>query len=106
MTDVPHITYPFTLDAKGHPRVVEQDTLDEIVNCTEVIVRTDIGALQDLPEFGITDPTFARRVDINALRQQINTWEPRAQVQLSASFDSVDQLVQIVQLEVSTRGQL
>lgn len=106
MTDVPHITYPFHWGPHGNAAVVEQDTLDEIINCVEVVVRTDIGALPDLPAMGITDPTFKRITNMNQLSREINEWEPRAAIQLTTHIDDVDQLVEVVQLEISTRGQI
>lgn len=105
MTDVPHIAYPFRWGPHGNAVELEQDTLDEITNCVEVVVRTDIGALPDLPEMGITDPTFKRITNVNQLSREINTWEPRANVQITTHIDSIDQLVEVVQLQVSTRGQ-
>lgn len=106
MTDPTHIAYPFRWGAHGNAVELEQDTIEEISNCCEVIIRTDIGVLQDLPEFGIDDPTFTRRVDSNLLGRQINLWEPRAQVQITSKADTIDQLVETVTLQVSTRGQL
>lgn len=104
MTDIGHIAYPFRWGPHGNAVELEQDTLDDIVNCVEVIVRTDIGALEDLPEMGIDDPTFQHTTNVLQLSAQINLWEPRANVQINAKVDSVDQLVEVVTLDVATRG--
>lgn len=104
MTDVPHLGYPFQLDGHKHAVELEQDSIEEVTNCVEVICRTDFGALDDLPTMGITDPTFRRSASLNQLSREIAEWEPRASIHLTQRVDSVDELINIIKLEISTRG--
>lgn len=106
MTSIGHIGYPFRWGVTGNAAELEQDTLDEIVNCCEVITRTTIGELIDQPDFGITDPLFKKLPNLPGLSAQINNWEPRADVQITTMVDTADDLVREVALQIATRSTL
>lgn len=106
MSDINHISYPFRWGPTGNAAELEQDTLDEITNCVEVVVRTSVGDLVDQPDMGITDPLFKRIPNVVQLSSQINQWEPRADIQLDTFFDTVDTLIRYITLQIATRSTL
>lgn len=80
MTQVPHFAYPFRFAANGHARVLEQDFVDEIANCCQVILKTTIGSRPELPEFGVNELVFQarNRLSTDDLMAVLQRWEPRA----------------------------
>lgn len=78
IADVPHLALPLRMDRHGFAQV-EQDTVDDVVQCVGVIVRTPVGAREVLPEFGIPDMTFDAAT-IADLEDAVGLWEPRAVV--------------------------
>ena len=84
MVDVPHFKFPFRLASSGtRVMVVEQDTQDEIMDCVEVLIRTEAGERIEAPEYGILDQTFRERgVDLGYVLSVIEEFEDRASVQL------------------------
>jgi phage baseplate assembly protein W len=89
MTDLPHFSYPFRF-ATPQVAVSEQDSLDEITDCVQVILLYPQGSRPELPAFGLPDPTFSPRVDTDEIRSVIAEWEPRAMTTFSAEPDPVD----------------
>jgi phage baseplate assembly protein W len=102
---VPHFDLPFRFIGSGNAVVVDQDTLEDVSNCVEAIMRTVIGQRQELPEFGIPDPTLQTqpiyRPDILT---QVLEWEPRAVVVFDQHPDVFDSLIADVTVSVSTKG--
>ena len=41
-----------------------------------------------VPEFGIIDPTFSEGFDQGELTRSLRRWEPRAEVEVQATFDT------------------
>jgi len=104
--DVPHFDLPFQLNKNG-ATVVEQDSIDDIVNCVTAIAVTPVGWRTEVPTFGIPDIAM-RRFPIGA--EDINNWisnqEPRAALVVEERQDKVDHLVDYVNIGVSivTKG--
>lgn len=92
MTQVPHFAYPFRFMANKHARVLEQDFVEEIANCCQVILKTPIGSRLELPEFGADDLTFTERgrMDEDRLVTALNRWEPRADATIVADVIGAD----------------
>lgn len=87
MTQIPHLAYPFRLGGNGHARVLEQDTVDEVANCCQVILKTPVGMRIELPEFGYDDPAFSRgTVRADVLAMALNRWEPRATLDIVSAL--------------------
>lgn len=79
--NTPHLAFPLDLSA-GSAAVTEQDSLDEIVDCVEVILLTPRGTRDDQPDFGLADPTFRMNgVDLSEIEGTVSQWEPRADVE-------------------------
>jgi phage baseplate assembly protein W len=104
MVDVPHFRFPFAIGAGGTFEVIEQDSEDDIGQCVQVLLSTEVGSRVELPEYGIEDPTFTTRIDTPGIISAIQDWEPRADVTMDEQFDSVDAYVRHVRTNVSSAG--
>lgn len=65
----------------GSPAVVEQDTVEEITQCVEAVLKTQVGQRIEVPEFGLDDPTFmelAANETGEEIALAVEEWEPRA----------------------------
>lgn len=100
MADVPHLAFPFRWGPNGHAVELEQDSEEEIVNCVQLILACDVESLIDQPDFGITDPTFTLNPNILLLQHQIESWEPRATLDLSNDLDTSDFTIQDIHIQV------
>lgn len=90
MADNPHFSLPFRferqMDGTYQVPVTEQDTLEEIGDCVELILRVEQGERGTLPGFGrpemlrfTTDRDLARSM----VQQAIDEYEPRAQASVT-----------------------
>lgn len=103
--DIPHFSHPFvfmTLPGGGVVAGVdEQDEGDEIAACVERIVRTPEGYRDELPSFGIPQQVFAQGpLDTEPIRRKVAEFEPRADLDLSSSISTQDELVQTIRVEL------
>lgn len=102
---VPHFDLPFRFDGTQHVAVVDQDTLEDVGNCVQAIVRTAIGQRQEYPDFGITDITLQTQpINQAEILDQIIEFEPRASGAISQAPDNFDSLIANVLISVSTKG--
>jgi phage baseplate assembly protein W len=101
---VPHFSFPFRLGSSGSFAVVEQDSTDEITDCVQVLLSTEVGTRAELPEYGIDDPSFTQTVDVPGILSAIDDWEPRAQVDVGVDFDDKDELIRHISVNVDTAG--
>ena len=105
---IPHIALPFRFIGQGPGGVNcnEQDTLDEIYDCVQTIVRCPKGYRPELMEFGVDDQTFSERdeIDLDLLAQQIEDWEARADNLYSQAPDKFDEMIDIVKIRVAKIG--
>lgn len=100
----PHFAYPFRFsrDVTGtHVVVHEQDSVDEVFDCVQVIVRYPVGFRKDLPEFGITDQVFQEGgLDLGLLQAEIYTWEPRSDAEIDQRIAESDALSTVVRARI------
>ena len=83
MDSIPHLALPLRLNGSGFASV-EQDTLDEVVGCVQCIVSFPLGYRVEAPEFGIPELEFVGPpLPVDDLERIIETWEPRADVEVS-----------------------
>lgn len=93
--NIPHFAVPFRFSGR-HVETVQQDSIDDIAGCVEVIMRTPIGARSERPNFGIPDLAFRNfqkgivGPDIEAM---IVNLDPRIHVEFAESFDAFDSLI-------------
>jgi hypothetical protein len=104
---VPHFALPFQL-AYDHgsmvPKVVEEDSVEDIISCVEAAMRTMRGERVDMPSFGMDDPTFQMLpLDLESIIAQISAHENRASIVMSETPDRLDALVDVITAEVSLR---
>ena len=99
MPDHPHISLPFRFEQlrSGEQRlaVTEQDSMDELGDSVELIVRTTQGDRRTLPGFGVS-PTLAFMSNHDLARsltqQAIDDSEPRVQALVQrGEVDETDQ---------------
>jgi hypothetical protein len=96
MTAIPHFDLPFRFESRGGvvaAAVVEQDTLAEIGNAVELVVRFEQGDRRTLPGYGrpralafTTDPELARA----QIQQAIDDAEPRVRALVTSAWESDD----------------
>lgn len=100
---VPHLAFPFRVEPSGEVATLEQDSLDEIAQNVEVLLRYRAGDLIENLDFGVTDLTFT--VGTAAVREaiiaQVALWEPRATVLIDAAPDTFDELIEHVVVRVT-----
>lgn len=97
MVRVPQFAVPFSV-VDGTVQEIEQDSLEEVGDCIEAILRTPEGSRIDAPDFGRPDLVFtqvgARAVNAEPYLRVIEEQEPRASVIGSAEIeDAVERIV-------------
>jgi predicted component of type VI protein secretion system len=103
MTDIPHFALPFRF-ATPHAAVNEQDSAEEITDCVYVALVCPQSFRDELPDYGLPDPTFASPlIDVDTIRETVTRWEPRATLQLDADAITVDELTQNLTTYVQVR---
>ncbi len=83
MTDIPHLAIPLTLGPGGQLAVNEQDTLDDVAQCVQVLLETTAGSRIEEPSYGVPDLTFRTSLTLADVEAAIDEWEPRATVELA-----------------------
>lgn len=87
MTAIPQFSLPFRLEGPDFA-VSEQDTLDEITDCVQAIIRYPVGYRIELPEFGTPDQTFHVAGPSTAeIQAALQRWEPRATTLTTAELE-------------------
>lgn len=92
--DTPHLAFPFTLSADGtQVQVVEQDSVDEVMACVNLIADMDISVRWDRSDFGWEMPDMDMEpVSVQGLADAINLLEPRATATVSPDTTDVTDL--------------
>lgn len=107
--DIPHLSLPFrfeqhTTEAK-HAVVTEQDSIDDIANCVEMIIKTPAGWRDDNPDFGLPDLAFKTLpIRPDTIEQLMEEQEPRVVILAREQSDALDQLTTILTVELHARG--
>jgi phage baseplate assembly protein W len=102
---IPHFDMPFRL-SPIHVAVTEQDTLEDVTNCVECIIRTDLGDRPELPDFGIENMVFeVQPIPLTDTITSIAQQEPRVATAWEQEPDAADTLiadiiVKVAQVEV------
>lgn len=99
--DRPHFAFPFQLGYDGKVGVVEQDSIEHVVACENVIVRCPLGFRDDRPEFGWPFPTFQTTpLDLSSLESALNRYEPRGNANAVEYADAVDEAIRHISVDV------
>ena len=98
---LPHFDAPFELMRTG-VKVVEQGSPEEIAACIFNICVCEEGFREDRPEFGIP-PLLFQTLPLNteALKVQINRFEPRATLTVTAEAEAMTAAQQKITVEAS-----
>ena len=102
MAKFPHFTLPFQFVPSGAgglaAAVAEQESIDEIGTCVEVVIRTVQGQRTTLPDFGVPELEFNTDPELTAaaVRSAVIEWEPRAEALVSDVPDADDAEVQVI----------
>ena len=95
----PHFSLPFRFVQTGislSVAVSEEDTPEEIFDCAQAVIRTNLNKRVEMPEFGTPDQAFSLGgVDAAAIVAACIRWEPRADVVLEQDRSKIDQLIVI-----------
>ena len=91
MDSIPHLALPLRLEGAGFA-AVEQDTLDELVVAVSCICSFPLGFRVEAPDFGIPELELGNSpLPVEQVERQIETWEPRADVEVSErAYDPTD----------------
>lgn len=95
----PHLRVPLRIH-NGVLDVVEQDSIEEVEQCVEAIVRTPVGSYELEPELGISDPTFSP--DISDIKASVDEWEPRAATTITQ--EDVEDTIGRIRIDVDMKG--
>lgn len=95
--DRPHWGWPFVRSGTGGIPVVEQDTVEHVNACVNVIIRCPVGFRQERPEFGWAFPEFQTLpLDLGPLEDALTRFEPRATPDIVQYADAAEAAVQHV----------
>lgn len=98
---VPHFSLPLRY-VNGSAQVNEQDSIDDIVDCVYAVCVTNPGDRDEMPDFGLLDPTFDQEpLAFDAAVTQITQWEQRASVAIDSAPDRLDAAVVNANVNVS-----
>jgi hypothetical protein len=102
--DTPHFDLPFVLGRAG-ANVVEQDTIDDVVNCVLAIALTHVGWREEVPEFGLPDYAFHDLpLGADDIKMTMSIQERRAVLLVTEHPDKIDYLIDRVNVGVSLYG--
>lgn len=97
------LPFQFTTDGK-EPRVVAEDSEEEIRSCVEVLLRTPLGFHEEEPELGgAPEPFEEGGPDIDEIQAAIAQWEPRADAIIEERPDFLDAMVSTIAVDVRVR---
>jgi|1185.fasta_scaffold195849_2 hypothetical protein len=95
----PHFQLPFRFGGiNGAAFVNEQDSVEEIIQCIEVLIAYPIGAHRNVPGFGTPDVIFKSSALAPIIPDQLKTailqWEERAAQDMEGVPILTDELIQ------------
>lgn len=104
LVDTPHFALPLRY-VNGSAVVNQQDSMDDIADCVEAVCLTIPGDRDEMPEFGIEDPTFGQQpIPLGPLLAQITTFESRATLLASQAPAMLDAAIANITLDVVVAG--
>jgi phage baseplate assembly protein W len=96
MARIPHIAYPASI-VNGRLATVEQGSPEDVSKCLYALLATRRGSREELPEYGIDDPTFDG-FDLDEARAAADRYEPRAAdvpFELEMEIDELTEVVRV-----------
>lgn len=103
MSGIPHLRIPMRVISDGTFETNGQNSLDDLAQCVQVLMLTEIGDRIEVPAYGVAPMLFST-VRPNLVEDAIHRWEPRASVAVSAIIgENWDDLVTNVVENVRSR---
>lgn len=101
-----HFDYPFSFSSlTKHATEVEQDSIDDVINCVEVAILTDYGSRPEVPGYGLPDQVFdTLPLNLDDIATTVEGLEPRASLLLTQEIDPDDNLIARITAAVSIRS--
>jgi phage baseplate assembly protein W len=105
--DLPHFAFPFVRGKNGHVNVLEQDTIEHVMSCEQVIATCPLGARQERPEFGWDWPVWDTwPLNLGGLEAALQTFEPRGIVSdITELANAVGSWVRDVNVDIQIRSE-
>jgi phage baseplate assembly protein W len=100
---VPHLAFPLIVGPSGVFDVLQQDTLEEVIQSVTVLLGTNLGDRVMVPSYGVADPTFSQP-NPDAIAQAIARWEPRAEALVGVTEGANGTTSVTVQIALATAG--
>lgn len=101
MVVTPHFAFPFER-VNGKAMTVEQDTVEHVMSCENVIVRCPVGFRVERPEFGIPWPEYRQDVQPGEIEAAMRRFEPRSNLRASEIRSLLDASQSEITIEVET----
>ena len=100
----PHLSHPLRLIGTGFA-AVEQDSIEEVRECVDALVRTVIGQRVERPAYGISPPELTEDgIDEAELASALAQWEDRANdYELESGEPLLDELTSTYRLQRPSR---
>lgn len=106
MSDPVHFDYPFRF-AGSRAVVNDQDSIEDVLAAAQVILRTPVGFRPETPEFGRPEFSFKiQPVGADFVAEIITSQDPRADVLVTEHPDILDDLVDVINIEIGTTGEV
>lgn len=106
MTDDPlrHFDLPFRFEG-GQLATVPQDTVEDVQNKVETLIRCPLGFRDELPGFGWPQQTFdPAPLDTTRAQALVDEWVPDARATLSEHGTSLDEAVRFIEVHIDPEG--
>lgn len=101
MTTISHFSFPFTIQ-NGQMLTCEQDSIEEIQDCVEVLLLTPTGSRLVFPSYGTPELLFSQSpANIPAIINQCNKHEPRAILVLQETLNTLDEKISTIQAQIT-----
>lgn len=103
----PHdVAFPFRRNTAGTDVIYnDKDTIEEDMDCVEVLLRTPLGSREELPAYGVRPQEFTMGgASIPEIRAAIDLWEPDADVAIEREPELLDALLDRLRIIVRRRS--
>lgn len=111
MSDLPHFAFPFERPANSKVKVVEQDTVEHVAACENVILACPVGFRQERPDFGIPWPEYRAirggsraTADPGAIEEAVRRLEPRGLSSVADLTTRAQAAIGEVEIEVTVEA--
>lgn len=103
-TDTPHFDLPFRITGAA-VAVLEQDTIEDVINCCKVILVTPVGFRSEVPAFGRPDLAFMQQpIGKDFIQSILISQDPRVDVVVDERPDAVDSLIDNITINVDLKA--